>query len=118
MICINSKLTVSDNSGARVVKCIRVYNKKKFGTVGDILLVSILKYNPKKKLKKGELHKAILIRTRAILKDKINYFVFTDNAVILLNKKNLPIATRLFGTTMQSMRRSNRKVFLMIPHTF
>lgn len=118
MICINSQLKVSDNSGARVVKCIRVYNKKKFGTVGDLLLISIIRYNPKKKLKKGELHKAILIRTCAIVHDNNSYLKFNDNAVVLLNKKQLPIGTRLFGTTMKKMRTINKKVFLMIPHTF
>lgn len=118
MVCINSALKVSDNSGARIVKCIRVYNKKIFGSVGDLLLVSIIRHNPKKKLKKGELHKAILIRTKFNLKDNIGYLSYTDNAVIMLNKKNLPIGTRLFGSTLKKIRTINKKVFLMIPHTF
>lgn len=118
MIFINSKVRVSDNSGARVVKCIRVYNRKVFARVGNVLLISIFRHNPKKKLKRGEMHKAILIRTKTNIKENIGYISFHANAVILLNKKNIPMGTRLFGSTSKHLRIINKKVFLMLQHSF
>lgn len=118
MIFINSKVGVSDNSGARVVKCIRVYRRKIYARVGDMILISIFRHNPKKKLKRGELHKAILVRTKYNIKENTSYSSFRNNAVVLLNKKNIPMGTRLFGSTSKRIRIINKKVFLMIQHSF
>lgn len=118
MIFINSKISVSDNSGARVVKCIRVYGRKICAKVGNLLLISIFRHNPKKKLKRGELQKAILVRTKFNIKENIGYISFGSNAVVILNKKSIPMGTRLFGSTSKHLRILNKKVFLMIQHTF
>lgn len=118
MIFINSKLNVSDNSGARIVKCIHVYNRKNWANIGDQLLISIFRHNPKKKLKRGELHKAIVVRTKYNLKENTGYISFQSNSVVLLNKKNIPIGTRLFGSTSKKLRTINKKLFLMIQHSF
>lgn len=116
MIQKNSLINISDNSGARVVKCIHVY-KKKIATIGDLILVSIKTYNPEKKIKKGELHIALIIRTKKEKFYNNRYYKFSDNAGVLLNKKLLPLATRLFGPSLKLIRPINRKVFLMLGDT-
>ena len=118
MILCGTFLKVSDNSGARSVKCIHVYNKKKFGLIGDLILITVRSYNPKKKIKKGELFISIIIRINNFYKIDNTYIKFNDNSVVLLNKKLLPIATRIFGVSIKNIRKINRKVYLMIPYVF
>lgn len=117
MISVGTVLKCSDNSGGLLVKCIKIYKRKRKGCIGDKILAVIFTYNPKKKLKKGEMHKVIIIRTKFRSKFNNNYYKFSDNAGIILNKKNLPIASRLFGCTIRLMRFYNRKVFLLLPYT-
>ena len=107
---------ISDNSGARLAKCIHVY-KKKFATIGDYILVSVKTYNPDKKIKKGELHLALMIRTKKEFFYNSAFFSFSDNAAVLMNKKFLPLGSRLFGPSLKNIRFINRKVFLMLTHT-
>ncbi len=114
MISVGTYLTCSDNSGARVLQCIRVYNCKKFGSIGDIILVTVKTNNPKKKLKRGELYKGLIIRTKYVARYSLNYYRFNDNAIVLLNKKNLPLGTKLFGVSLLVVRFINRKVFLLL----
>lgn len=116
MISISTILNVSDNSGARLAKCIHIYKKKKYATIGDMILVSIKTYNPKKKLKKGEMHLSIVIRIKSYYFNKNSFIKFEDNSIILLNKKLLPLGTRLFGLSINDIRFINRKVFLMLPY--
>lgn len=116
MISINTILNVSDNSGARLVKCIRVYKNKKKGSIGDNILISVRSYNPKKKIKKGEIYLALIIRTRYRFSYNNCFYKFSDNAVILLNKKQLPISSRIFGYSVRLLRLINKKVYLMVPH--
>lgn len=116
MIQKGTIISISDNSGARLVKCIHVY-KKKIATIGDYILVSIKTYNPEKKIKKGELHLALMIRTKKEFFFGDVFFSFSDNAAILMNKKYLPLGTRLFGPSLKLIRFINRKVFLMLTDT-
>ena len=116
MIQKGTLIFISDNSGARLAKCIHVYNKKK-ATIGDYILVSIRTYNPEKKIKKGELHLALVIRTKKEVFYGNTFFSFSDNAAVLLNKKYLPLGSRLFGPSLKSIRFINRKVFLMLSDT-
>ena len=111
MIQQQTVLKVSDNSGAKTAKCIKVLGgfKKKFAIVGDIIVVSIrqLRNNSKKtsKVKKGEIYKALIIRTKKHIKNKGETFTtFNDNAVSLINKQNNPIATRLIGPISKTLR--------------
>ena len=114
MIQKGSFLEVSDNSGATLVMCIHVY-KKKYGLPGDIILVSVKQIRNKRKntikIKKGSLSKAIIIRSRSktFLNKKYNnafeYKSF-DNSVVLINKNNKPIGTRVLGSVDQSIRYS------------
>jgi large subunit ribosomal protein L14 len=116
MIQKGSIVFISDNSGARLVKCIHVY-KKKVATIGDYILVSIKTYNPEKKIKKGELHLALMIRTKKEFFYGNTFFSFSDNAAVLMNKKLLPLGSRLFGPSLKIIRYINRKVFLMLSDT-
>lgn len=114
MIIVGSILNASDNSGAFKVKCIRLYKRKKYGSIGDFILISVKTCNPKKKIKKGEMYKCLIIRTKYAYNYMNSYYKFSDNSVILLNKKNLPIGTRLFGLTISYIRLINRKIFLLL----
>jgi large subunit ribosomal protein L14 len=114
MISVGTTLKASDNSGARLIKCIRVYKRKDKGSIGDTILVTVKSHNPKKKIKKGELYKALIIRTKYSFKYYNNYYKFSDNAAILLNKKQIPIGTKLFGLSIKYIRFINRKVFLLL----
>lgn len=116
MILVNSLINVSDNSGARIVKCIRIYNNKKSGNIGDYILISVKTYNPKKKIKKGELYLALIIRTRFQFFYNNCFYKFSDNAVILVNKKFLPLSSRIFGYGLRFLRVINKKVYLMVQY--
>jgi large subunit ribosomal protein L14 len=116
MIFVSTIVKVSDNSGARLAKCIHIYKKKKFASIGDMILVSIKTYNPKKKIKKGEMYLSLVIRVKRFLNYNNGYIKFEDNAVVLLNKKFLPLGSRLFGLSIKNIRLINRKVFLMLPY--
>lgn len=116
MIFVSTILNVSDNSGARLAKCIHIYKRKKFGSIGDMILISVKTYNPKKKIKKGEMYLSIIIRVKRFISYNNSYIKFDDNAIILLNKKLLPVGTRLFGVSLKKIRLINKKVFLMLPY--
>lgn len=116
MIQKGTLVFISDNSGARLAKCIHVYNKKT-AYIGDYVLVSIKTYNPDKKIKKGELHLALVIRTKKEFFYNSAFFSFSDNAAVLMNRKYLPLASRLFGPSLKNIRYINRKVFLMLSNT-
>jgi large subunit ribosomal protein L14 len=116
MILVSTILNVSDNSGGRLAKCIHIYKKKKSGSIGDMILVSIKTYNPKKKIKKGEMYLSLIIRVKKFFFYNNSYIKFNDNAIVLLNKKILPLGTRLFGVSLRNIRLINRKVYLMLPY--
>ena len=111
MIQQQTILKVSDNSGAKTAKCIKVLGgfKKKFACAGDIIVVVIshLRNKSKKtsKVKKGGIYKALIIRTKKNIKNKEETFTsFNDNAISLLNKQNNPIATRIIGPVSKKLR--------------
>lgn len=114
MISVGTILFSSDNSGARLIKCIRIYKRKEKGFIGDIILISVKTHNPKKKIKKGEMYKALIIRTKYVFKYSNCYYKFSDNAAVLINKKQMPLGTRLFGLSSRFIRLINRKVFLLL----
>ena len=111
MIQQQTILKVSDNSGAKTAKCIKILGgfKRKFAIAGDIIVVSIkqLRNKSKKtsKVKKGEIYKAIIIRTKNKIKNKKGTFTtFNDNAISLINKQNNPIATRIIGPVSKILK--------------
>ena len=110
MIFPKTILKIADNSGAKYVKCLRILEtkssrgKKRFGIVGDIILVSIRLCKSQKKVKKGNVFKAIIVRTVRKIRRESGWVFFNDNAVVLLNKKMLPLGTRIFGPISRDIR--------------
>jgi len=102
MICMQTRLKVADNSGAREVMCIKVLggSKRRFSSTGDVIVVSIKEAIPNSKVKKGTVQKAVIVRTKHAVKRKDGSSVkFDDNAVVLINqaKDPVPVGTRIFG---------------------
>lgn len=122
MIQTQSIVDVIDNSRARYAKCIKIF-KGTYGHVGDIILVSLryvkpAKKNQKVKVKKGQICKALLLRTRNKYKRKSGFNLqFSQNAVLLLNSKLQPIASRAFGPTIEELREfKDFKIISMISY--
>lgn len=116
MIQQRTILKVSDNSGAKTVRCIKVLGgfKKKIANLGDTIVVSVqtLRTNTKKtsKVKKKEVFKAIVIRTKNMIKKKDgSSIIFNENSVSLLNKKGNPLGTRLLGPVPFKLKKQNKK---------
>lgn len=107
MIFAGSILQVCDNSGVKFVKCLKVlHNKPKNpGKIGDLIIVNIQSIKTFSKIKRKEIYKAIIVRLKWRLKRKDgSYIKFTKNSVVLLNNKNLPIGTRIFGPLCKELR--------------
>ena len=107
MIQVESKLDVADNSGAKVVKCIKVLggSKKRYASIGDIIVVSVQEAMPHSKVKKGEIDKAVVVRTKKeVGRPNGSYIKFDTNSAVLLNKNMEPIGTRIFGPVARELR--------------
>jgi len=107
MIQQQSNLEVADNSGARRVMCIKVLggSMRKTATVGDVIVVSIKEAIPRGKVKKGEVHRAVIVRTkRDIRRPDGSTIRFDKNAAVLISKLNEPIGTRIFGPVTRELR--------------
>ena len=119
MIQMQSNISVADNSGARNLQCIKVLggSKKRFATIGDIIIVSIKDAIPKGKVKKGTVHKAVVVRTRkGIYRDDGSKVQFDANAVVLTDEKGEPIGTRIFGPVTRELRtRGHTKIISLAP---
>ena len=107
MIQMQSNLSVADNSGARKIQCIKVLggSKRRFASIGDIIVVSIKDAIPRAKVKKGEVFKAVIVRTSKEFGRKDGTTIrFDKNAAVLLDKQEEPIATRIFGPVTREIR--------------
>tara|TARA_B100001540_G_scaffold126418_1_gene112780 strand:- start:6 stop:374 length:369 start_codon:yes stop_codon:yes gene_type:complete len=107
MIQMQSNLFVADNSGARRVQCIKVLggSKRRFASIGDIIVVSVKDAIPRAKVKKGEVFKAVIVRTsKAYGRNDGSTIKFDRNAAVLLDKQEEPIATRIFGPVTRELR--------------
>lgn len=107
MIQQQSNLEVADNSGARRVMCIKVLggSMRKTASVGDVIVVSVKEAIPRGKVKKGEVHRAVIVRTkRDIQRADGSVIRFDKNAAVLINKQNEPIGTRIFGPVTRELR--------------
>ena len=107
MIIAETNLTVADNSGARLVQCIKVLGgtKKKSATIGDLIVVSVKEAIPNGKVKKGEVVRAVIVRTsNGIFRFDGSRIKFDKNAVVLLTKEGEPIGTRIFGPVTRELR--------------
>ncbi|MDP8232584.1 MAG: 50S ribosomal protein L14 [Candidatus Zophobacter franzmannii] len=107
MIQVQSVLNIADNSGAKKAMCIRVLggSGRKYGSVGDIIVVAIKSATPTGKVKKGSVQKAVIVRTaKEIRRTDGSYIRFQDNAAVILNEKFEPIGTRIFGPVARELR--------------
>lgn len=107
MIQKESRLKVADNSGAKEVLCINVLGgtRKRYARVGDKIIVSVKSAIPTSNVKKGSVNTAVVVRTRKEVRRKDgSYIRFDDNACVLLNAANEPVATRIFGPVARELR--------------
>ncbi|MEP7266017.1 MAG: 50S ribosomal protein L14 [Saprospiraceae bacterium] len=110
MIQTESKLIVADNSGAKIVQCIRVLGstRKRYAGVGDVIVVSVKDATPTGGIKKGTVSKAVIVRTaHPIHRKDGSYIRFDDNAVVLLTNADEPRGTRIFGPVARELRDKN-----------
>lgn len=119
MIQEETNLTVADNSGAKKVRCIRVLggHGKKYARLGDLIVVSVKAAIPNGNVKKGEVCKAVVVRTTKEHKRRDgSYIRFDDNAAVLLNQKGDPRGTRIFGPVARELReKSYMKIVSLAP---
>ena len=119
MIQQETRLTVADNTGAKEVLCIKVLggSKKRYARVGDLIVVTIKKSIPSANLKKGEVHKAVVVRTKKESKRKDGTYIrFDDNAAVIVNDNKEPRGTRVFGPVARELReRKFMKILSLAP---
>ncbi|MEI7590997.1 MAG: 50S ribosomal protein L14 [Deltaproteobacteria bacterium] len=107
MIQMQTELNVADNSGARRVECIKVLggSKRRFASVGDVIVVSVKEAIPNSKVKKGEVLKAVIVRTvKEVRRSDGSYLKFDDNSAVLLTNQMEPVGTRIFGPVARELR--------------
>ena len=119
MIQMQSNLEVADNSGARRVQCIKVLggSGRKTAGVGDVIVVSIKEAIPRGRVKKGDVHRAVIVRTsKEVRRNDGSCIRFDKNAAVLVNKSNEPIGTRIFGPVTRELRvRQFMKIVSLAP---
>ena len=119
MIQMQSNLEVADNSGARRVQCIKVLggSGRMIAGVGDVIVVSVKEAIPRGKVKKGDVHRAVIVRTASEVRRPDGQVIrFDKNAAVLLNKSNEPIGTRIFGPVTRELRSRNfMKIISLAP---
>jgi large subunit ribosomal protein L14 len=119
MIQPESTLEVADNSGARKVACIRVLggSRRKYASVGDIIIVSVKDAIPNARVKRGEVRRAVVVRTKkGIPRADGSYIRFDDNAAVLIDTQREPVGTRIFGPVARELRgRKFMKIISLAP---
>ena len=107
MIQTETKLTVADNSGAKVLYCIKVLSgsKRRYAGIGDIIVVSVKEAIPNAKVKKGDVLKAVVVRTKKEIKRPDgSYIRFDENSAVLITANGEPVGTRIFGPVARELR--------------
>lgn len=107
MIQMQSNLDVADNSGAKRVQCIKVLggSKRRTASVGDVIVVAIKEAAPRSKVKKGDVHRAVIVRVKKDVRRADGSVIrFDSNAAVLVNKTEEPIGTRIFGPVVRELR--------------
>jgi len=119
MIQMQTNLDVADNSGARRIQCIKVLggSKRKYASVGDQIVVTVKEAIPRGKVTKGEIHRAVIVRTaKEIKRDDGTSIRFDRNAAVLLSPQGEPIGTRIFGPVTRELRAKNyMKIISLAP---
>ena len=119
MIQVQTELFVADNTGAKKIECIKVLggSKKRYASVGDIIVVSVKEAIPKGKIKRGSVHKAVIVRTKqGIFRNDGSKIKFDNNAAVLTDEKGEPLGTRIFGPVTRELRsKGQMKIISLAP---
>ena len=119
MIQVQTELNVADNTGARIVECIKVLggSKRRYASIGDSIVVSVKDAIPNGKVKKGSVHKAVVVRVKkGIHRNDGSKVKFDNNAAVLTDEKGEPIGTRIFGPVTRELRtRGQMKIISLAP---
>jgi large subunit ribosomal protein L14 len=119
MILTKSVLDVADNSGAKKVVCVKVLggSKRRYASVGDIIVVAVREAIPNSKIPKGSVHKAVIVRTaKELLRKDGSLIKFDDNSAVLINQNKEPVGTRIFGPVARELRgRKFTKIVSLAP---
>ena len=119
MIQVQTELEVADNTGAKRIECIKVLggSKRRYASIGDVIVVSIKDAMPKGKVKKGDVHKAVIVRTKKqISRIDGSSIKFDTNAAVLIAANNEPIGTRIFGpVTRELIAKNHMKIISLAP---
>ena len=119
MIQVQTELMVADNTGAKRVECIKVLggSKRRYASVGDLIVISVKDAIPKGKVKKGAVHKAVVVRVKkGIHRNDGSKVKFDNNAAVLTDDKGEPIGTRIFGPVTRELRnRGQMKIISLAP---
>lgn len=119
MIQMQTNLDVADNSGARRVQCIKVLggSKRKYASIGDIIIVSVKEAIPRGRVKKGQVMRAVVVRTaKGVRRADGSLIRFDSNAAVLINQQNEPIGTRIFGPVTRELRaKRHMKIISLAP---
>tara|TARA_Y100000590_G_scaffold90804_1_gene102453 strand:- start:4487 stop:4873 length:387 start_codon:yes stop_codon:yes gene_type:complete len=119
MIQVQTELMVADNTGARIVECIKVLggSKRRYASVGDNIVVAVKDAIANGKVKKGSVHKAVVVRTKySILRNDGSKVKFDNNAVVITDEKGEPLGTRIFGPVTRELRaKGQTKIISLAP---
>ena len=119
MIQVQTELNVADNTGAKIVECIKVLggSKRRYASIGDNIVVSIKEAIPNGKVKKGTVHRAVVVRTKqAIFRNDGSKVKFDKNAAVIIDDKGEPLGTRIFGPVTRELRiKGQTKIISLAP---
>ncbi len=119
MIQVQTELNVADNTGAKIVECIKVLggSKQRYASIGDLIVISVKEAIPNGKVKKGSVHRAVIVRTKkAIYRNDGSAVKFDNNAVVITDEKGEPIGTRIFGPVTRELRtKGQTKIISLAP---
>jgi len=119
MIQPETRLKVADNSGAKLLSCIKVLGgtRRRYASVGDVIVVTVKEAMPNSKVKKGDVVRAVIVRTaKEIRRPDGSYIKFDDNSAVLINQQKEPIGTRIFGPVGRELRGKNfMKIISLAP---
>ena len=119
MIQVQTELFVADNTGAKKIECIKVLggSKRRYASIGDIIVVSVKEAIPRGKVKKGSVHKAVIVRTKqGIFRNDGSKVKFDNNAAVLTDEEGEPLGTRIFGPVTRELRsKGQMKIISLAP---
>ena len=119
MIQVQTELFVADNTGAKKIECIKVLggSKRRYASIGDIIVVSVKEAIPRGKVKKGSVHRAVVVRTKhGIFRNDGSKVKFDNNAAVLTDEKGDPLGTRIFGPVTRELRfKGEMKIVSLAP---